>query len=129
VSDLNALYRRTPALHQVDFSNEGFEWIDWEDRDSSVLSWLRRDSAGRIIVCVVNMTPITRSDYRIGVPFAGEYRVVLNSDDEKYGGSGNGEASYVADSVGHHGRPHSLHISLPPLAAVLIEPALMDDSA
>jgi len=129
VSDLNALYRKTPALHQVDFSNEGFEWIDWQDSDSSVLSWLRRDNSGGIIVCVVNLTPIVRSDYQIGVPFAGEYRVVLNSDDKKYDGSGAGTLSCRSSSVGHHGRPHSLRLSLPPLAALIIEPAPTDGGA
>ncbi len=127
VCDLNALYRKTPALHEVDFRNDGFEWIDWEDRESSVLSWLRRDRSGGIAICVVNFTPIVRNDYKIGVPFAGDYRVVLNSDDERYGGSGTGAASYKSCAEGHHGRPDSLRLYLPPLAALIIEPAPSDD--
>jgi 1,4-alpha-glucan branching enzyme len=126
VCDLNALYRKTPALYEVDFRNDGFEWIDWEDRDSSVLSWLRRDRSGGIVICVVNFTPIVRKDYKIGVPIAGDYRVVLDSDDEKYGGSGTGAAHYVSSPDGHHGRPNSLRLCLPALAALIIEPAPSD---
>jgi 1,4-alpha-glucan branching enzyme len=126
VCDLNALYRKTPALYEVDFRNDGFEWIDWEDRDSSVLSWLRRDRSGGIVICVVNFTPIVRKDYKIGVPIAGDYRVVLDSDDEKYGGSGTGAAHYVSSPEGHHGRPNSLRLCLPALAALIIEPAPSD---
>ncbi len=123
VADLNRLYRSIPALHEIDFEGAGFEWLDWNDRDSSVLSWLRRDRSGGTVVCVVNLTPIVRNDYSIGVPFAGEYHVLLNSDDQQYGGSGYGATSYSARPEGHHGRPNSLRLSLPPLATLIIQPA------
>jgi len=120
VRDLNKLYQDTRALHEVDFSNKGFQWIDWGDRDNSVLSWLRRDSDGGFVVCVVNLTPIVRNDYKIGVPSAGDYEVVVNSDAEQYGGSGSGPATYVSHSEGHHDRPCSLRLCLPALAALII---------
>jgi 1,4-alpha-glucan branching enzyme len=126
VRDLNSLYQDTRALHEIDFSNEGFEWIDWADRESSVLSWLRRDSSGDFAICVVNLTPIVRNDYQIGVPSAGNYEVVLDSDAEQYGGSGTGPATYMSRPEGHHGRPHSLRLCLPALAAQIIRLAPAD---
>jgi 1,4-alpha-glucan branching enzyme len=122
IADLNALYRSTPALYERDFDGGGFEWIDYHDRDSSVLSWIRRDHSGGIVVCVVNLTPIVRNDYPFGVPCAGNFQVLLNSDDEKYGGSGQGATSYMALDEGQHGRPRSLRLCLPPLATLLLEP-------
>ena len=126
VRDLNALYCGNPALHALDSSAQGFEWIDWADRDSSVLSWLRRDRHGGFVICVVNLTPIVRNEFKIGVPSAGDFEVVLNSDDEKYGGSGTGSATYTSESEGCHGRPHSLRLCLPALAALIIRPAPVD---
>jgi 1,4-alpha-glucan branching enzyme len=125
--DLNALYRKTPALHEVDFSASGFEWIDWNDRDNSVLSWIRRDSNGGYVVCVTNLTPIVRSGYLLGVPSGGTFNVLLNSDDEKYGGSGVGEKTLSASENGHLGRPHSLSLTLPPLATMILQPAPRGD--
>ncbi|MGB5510361.1 MAG: 1,4-alpha-glucan branching protein GlgB [Woeseiaceae bacterium] len=122
VADLNRIYRSTPALYEVDFDGAGFEWIDWNDRDSSVLSWLRRDRSGGLVVCVVNLTPIVRDNYSIGVPFAGDCHVLLNSDDARYGGSGHGETRYSTRPEGQHGRANSLRLSLPPLATLIIQP-------
>jgi 1,4-alpha-glucan branching enzyme len=122
IADLNALYRSTPALYERDFDGGGFEWIDYHDRDSSVLSWIRRDRSGGIVVCVVNLTPIVRDDYPFGVPCGGNFEVLLNSDDEKYGGSGQGATNYTALDEGQHGRPHSLRLCLPPLATLLLQP-------
>ncbi|MBT8093012.1 MAG: 1,4-alpha-glucan branching protein GlgB [Gammaproteobacteria bacterium] len=123
LADLNALYRKTPALHEVDFDGSGFEWIDWNDRDNSVLSWIRRDKSGRYVVCATNLTPIVRHDYLFGVPSGGRFDVLLNTDDQKYGGSGVGGQSVMADDIGHLGRPHSLRLTLPPLATVILQPA------
>ena len=119
--DLNRLYAATPALHEIDFNSAGFEWIDWDDRDSSVLSWLRRDTAGGFIVCVTNLTPLIRESYTIGVPESGTYRTVLNTDDERYGGSGVGAEFVTADETGQHGRTFSINMTLPPLATVFLE--------
>ena len=119
--DLNHLYVKTPALYEIDFSDEGFEWIDWDDRDNSVLSWLRRDKHGGYIVCVTSLTPVVREGYRIGVPDEGTYSVVLNSNDTKYGGSGAG--TQIAESVSkeHLGRPFSIELTLPPLGTIYLE--------
>ena len=118
VHDLNALYQGTPALYEVDFSGAGFEWIDWDDRDSSVFSWLRRDASGNFVICVSNMTPIVRHDFRMGVPTGGMYRELLNTDDERYGGGGILNAEKHAEPHGSHGRDFSIALTLPPLSTV-----------
>ena len=120
VHDLNALYRCTPPLYEVDFSADGFEWIDWDDRDSSILSWLRRDTSGNFVICVSNMTPIVRHDFRMGVPTGGTYRELLNTDDERYGGSGIRNAEMHAGQQGSHGREFSIALTLPPLSTVIL---------
>jgi 1,4-alpha-glucan branching enzyme len=123
VRDLNRIYRDTPALHEIDFSPEGFEWIDSEDRDNSVFSWLRKARDGSFVVCVINFNPVIRSPYRVGVPAPGDYRELINTDATIYGGSGVGNlggASAVA--IPAHGRPASLELTLPPLAALIFEP-------
>jgi 1,4-alpha-glucan branching enzyme len=122
VRDLNALYRGTPALYEIDFTDAGFEWIDWGDRDNSVFSWLRRDASGSFVICVSNMTPVVRHDFRIGVPAGGRYRELLNTDDTRYGGSGilNGELD--ASHTGLHGREFSVGLTLPALATVIVGP-------
>ena len=119
--DLNRLYAATPALHEIDFSDAGFEWIDYSDSDSSVMSWLRRDSAGRTVVCVANLTPLVRESYRLGVPEEGTYRTLLSTDNKQYGGSGAGADSVVSSPIGQNGRAHSIELTLPPLATVLLE--------
>jgi len=121
VRDLNRLYRETPALYQVDFSPDGFEWIDREDRDSSVFSWLRRDHDGNIVVCVTNFTPVIRYDYRIGVPSAGVYTESINTDSSEYGGSNHGNAGSIdAENCESNGRPYSLKLTVPPLATLIL---------
>ena len=121
VRDLNTLYRNTPALYEVDFTSNGFEWIDLNDRENSVFSWIRRDASGGFVVCITNMTPVVREAYRIGVPEEGRYRVVLNTDDRRYGGSGIGAETLDAVNVPHHDRPYSLELMLPPLATMILE--------
>ena len=121
VRDLNRVYRETDALHQLDFSSEGFEWIDYQDADSSVFCWLRRANDGSFVICISNFTPLVRSGYRLGVPQAGSYVELLNTDSVKYGGSGVGVAAEIqAESIGAHGRSHSLQIDLPPLATLML---------
>ena len=123
VRDLNRVYQHTPALYEVDFEGHGFEWIDYGDRDSSVLSWIRRDRHGGFVVCVVNLTPIVRHDYRVGVPTDGEFQVLVDTDDTCYGGSGGGARTFTADAIGQHGRSNSLSLTLPPLATLILQPA------
>jgi 1,4-alpha-glucan branching enzyme len=123
VSDLNRVYRSHPALYQVDFDSAGFEWIDCNDVEHSVVSLIRKGrSLDSIIAAVCNFTPVTHFNYRIGVPQPGFWRELLNSDAREYGGSGQGNLGGVeAAPKPLHGRPFSLTISLPPLAAVFFE--------
>jgi 1,4-alpha-glucan branching enzyme len=123
VADLGALYENEPALHQLDTSPDGFEWIDASDRAASVLSFLRKGPSGAPILFVANFTPVPRHRYRVGVPAAGRWRELLNTDAEIYGGSGQGNYGGVeAEPVTMHGREHSLALVLPPLAAVFLTP-------
>ena len=123
--DLNRTYRREPALYELDFQPEGFDWIDCCDTEQSVISFLRRgksDAAPLAIVC--NFTPVPRHNYHLGVPSGGFWRELLNSDAGDYGGSGQGNAGGVeAAPLPHHGRPWSLNITLPPLAILIWKPA------
>jgi len=120
--DLNHLYRNTPALYQHDFDPKGFEWIDCHDAAQSVISYLRRGDDDLIVVAL-NFTPVPRHNYRIGVPLPGVYTEVFNSDSAYYGGSniGNG-GSLRSDPLPWMGQPHSVSLTLPPLAGVLLSP-------
>jgi 1,4-alpha-glucan branching enzyme len=121
VRDLNTMYRGEPALYQVDHDAAGFEWVDCNDHEHSIVSFLRRAADDRqTVLVVVNFTPVPRHNYRVGVPVGGYWTEVLNSDAERYGGSGQGNLGGV-DSVPlpMHGRPHALTITLPPLAVVM----------
>ncbi len=119
VKDLNHLYRGEPALYAIDFTPEGFEWIDFRDTDLSVISFIRRDRGGDIILVVCNLTPVPRKNYRVGAPRAGFWTEILNSDAKIYGGSGYGNMGGVeATPVAFHGRPYSLSLTLPPLSVL-----------
>ncbi|MBI3128540.1 MAG: 1,4-alpha-glucan branching protein GlgB [Candidatus Tectomicrobia bacterium] len=120
VSELNRLHREEPALHTIDFDPEGFEWIDGGDSDQSVLSFLRKGEAGHPpVAAVFNFTPVPRAPYRIGVPRGGFWREIANSDAEFFGGGGMGNmGGLAAEESPAHGRPYSLRLTLPPLAAV-----------
>lgn len=122
--DLNRLYRDCRALHEQDFESAGFEWIDCHDSEHSVLAWLRRGRDGSFLVVAINFTPVPRPGYRLGVPHAGAYRELVNSDSAYYGGSdcGNGGLLAASDEA-WMGRPASLALTLPPLAAVILQPA------
>ena len=124
VRDLNRVYREQPSLHEVDFQGEGFAWIDCLDSQHSVVSFLRRARDPRdFTVMVVNFTPVPRERYRIGVPEAGWYRELLNSDAELYGGSNVGNAGgLAAEPVPAHHLPYSLSLTVPPLGCVLLKP-------
>ena len=124
VRDLNRLHRDCPALHQRDFTPDGFEWVSHSDAAHSVLSFVRRSLDGRTLMLVVcNFTPVVRHGWRVGVPRAGRWREVLNSDSHHYGGSNVGTPFGMADAqpVGHDGRGDSIVIELPPLATVMFE--------
>jgi 1,4-alpha-glucan branching enzyme len=115
-------YKDLPALHYYDFEWRGFEWIDCNDADNSVLSFIRR-SDEEFVMVVVNLTPQPHHGYRIGAPQAGKYREIFNSDSEYYGGSnmGNGGGALVADELPWMNQPYSLGLTLPPLAAVILQ--------
>jgi 1,4-alpha-glucan branching enzyme len=119
-TDLNAVYRNEPALHQVDFDWHGFEWLDCSDADASVLSFLRRArDPGNFVVVVTNNTPVLRENYRVGVPELGFYREIMNTDAEKYGGSNVGNLGGLhAETIPWGTYPNSINLRLPPLAAV-----------
>ncbi len=124
VRELNRLYVAEPALHQLDFSPEGFQWIDCHDADQSVVSWLRRGRDGSHAVVVLNFTPVPRHGYRLGVPQAGDYIERVNTDSTHYGGSDLGNGGRVtAQAQAWMGFPASLVLSLPPLAALVLLPA------
>ncbi len=122
VKNLNQLYKDLPALHQYDFEWRGFEWIDCNDADNSVLSFIRR-SDEQFVIVAVNLTPQPHHGYRIGVPEAGNYREIFNSDSEFYSGSnlGNGGGALVADELSWMNQSYSLSLTLPPLAAVILQ--------
>jgi 1,4-alpha-glucan branching enzyme len=121
VRDLNRVYRDTAAMHELDFSNTGFEWIDWQDADSSVLCWIRYAQDGSFVICMSNFTPLVRRGYRIGVPQQGSYTELLNTDAEEYGGSGVGlHADLHTENTPAHGRTQSLQLDLPPLATLIL---------
>jgi len=124
LQDLNHLYRESPALFERDFSQDGFEWVDVHDWQSSVISFLRHDADhGRPLLIVCNFTPVVRHNYRVGVPVGGWWKERLNSDAPLYGGSGQGNAGGVdASPVAAQGRFHSLNLLLPPLSILVFEP-------
>jgi len=125
VSDLNRLYREEPALHERDLDPAGFEWIDCNDAESSVVSLLRKGkSPDDVLLVACNFTPVPRPNYRIGAPHGGFWQEILNSDATHYGGSGWGNLGGAeAAPITLHGRTHSLTLTLPPLGIVFFKPA------
>jgi len=123
VRDLNRLYRQEPGLHELDFEPDGFEWVDFSDRASSIISFLRRDrSRENTVLVVCNFTPVTRPGYRTGVPTGGYWEEILNSDASDYGGSGQGNLGGVqASAFAFQGQSHSLSLTLPPLAVIILK--------
>ena len=118
VKDLNHLYHDTPALWQVDYSWEGFQWIVPDDNAQSVIAFLRRDAAGHTVMVVCNFNPVLREGYQMGVPVAGTYRELLSSDDESYGGGGVHNKALRSRKTPMHGFDQSITVTLPPLSTV-----------
>ncbi|HEV7706243.1 MAG TPA: 1,4-alpha-glucan branching protein GlgB [Gemmatimonadaceae bacterium] len=122
VQELGALYDSRPALWRDDFEPHGFAWIDVADKMNSVLSYVRRAEDVHVVI-VLNMTPEPRANYRVGVPAAGDYEVLLSSDSQRFGGSGFGQEGVVhTDAAPFHGFPQSLSLNLPPLGALIVAP-------
>jgi 1,4-alpha-glucan branching enzyme len=131
VRDLNKVYAAHPALSEGDHHEQGFMWIDANDGAQSVLSFLRRARDPKdFAVVVCNFTPVVRHDYRLGVPEAAGYREILNSDAAAYGGTNVGNGGFVpAEPIPSHGLPFSIRMTLPPLAGVVLVPALASSEA
>jgi 1,4-alpha-glucan branching enzyme len=124
VEDLNKLYSAMPALWQGDYDPAGFYWIDCADRENSVLSFIRQngDYTNQLAV-ILNLTPVPRERYRVGLPRAGRWCEVLNSDAAIYGGSNKGNFGGVtAENIPSHSQRHSAEFCLPPLSAIVFQP-------
>ena len=120
--DLNILYRDINALHALDFESQGFAWIDCHDSDQSIVSYIRRGLDNSFVIIVLNFTPVLRKEYRIGVPQAGSYHEIFNSDAGCYGGSNQGNGSGLhTENVAWMNFPQSIVISLPPLAGIILQ--------
>jgi 1,4-alpha-glucan branching enzyme len=125
VRDLNALYRTRPALHRWDSDARGFEWLVLNDSDNSVYAFLRKDQDANYVIVVCNFTPVVRPDYRLPIPSEhAHWQEILNTDAECYGGSnvGNGAHWLKAEANAAHGRAHSLRLTIPPLATLMLAP-------
>jgi 1,4-alpha-glucan branching enzyme len=121
LTDLNRLYKKLPALYQIEFEYPGFDWIDCHDSSQSILSYLRKDREGNELLVILNFTPVPRENYRIGVNQQGNYSEIFNSDSEYYGGGNMGNGSgLVSEEHPWMGRDHSIELTLPPLAAILL---------
>jgi 1,4-alpha-glucan branching enzyme len=120
VIDLNGIYKSTPALFERDFVADGFQWLEAEDGDYSVLAWRRIDHHGGDLICVANLTPMLHNSYRLGVPQQGDYVELLNTDSEFYGGSNQGNQLITAGNPGHNGHAASMQLTLPPLATIYL---------
>jgi 1,4-alpha-glucan branching enzyme len=125
VQDLNRTYVTERSLHEIDFEPAGFQWIDCNDSENSVISFIRRaKDPNDLVVALLNFTPVPRMGYRVGVPVDGAYMELMNSDAEIYGGSNCGNGGVVfSESIASHGHPHSLYLNLPPLGFLLLKPS------
>jgi 1,4-alpha-glucan branching enzyme len=123
MKDLNHLYRSEPALHELDFSSDGFEWIDTQDWEQSTISFVRKGRrSNNLMLIVANFTPIIREGYRVGVPRGGWWQERLNSDASVYGGGNRGNGGGLhAEPISAHGREHSLLLTLPPLGLLILK--------
>jgi 1,4-alpha-glucan branching enzyme len=121
---LNELYKREPALYEVDFHWEGFEWIDFHDFQNSIIAFIRRaKNRDDYLVFVCNFTPTPQTRYRIGLPSAGEYHEIFNSDAELFGGSNMGNCGrLIAEPTASHGKPASAELVIPPLGVIVLKP-------
>lgn len=122
VADLNQVYRGQPALHEVDFDDRGFQWVDCMSADASVIAYQRlaEDAENKLLIAL-NFTPVVRENYRVGVDAPGEYREIFNSDSEYYGGTNVGIGSVIAEPIEAQGKPWSVNLNLPPLAGSILQ--------
>ncbi len=120
IKDLNKLFCNHLPLYQHDFENKGFEWIDCHDNTQSVISFIRK-SDNDFLLGIFNFTPVTRQEYRIGIPMAGTYQEIFNSDSNYYGGSNVGNSQIMSEPTPWMGRTHSIKLTLPPLAGIVLK--------
>ena len=118
--ELNQIYKAQPALFKQDFVHQGFEWIDCHDVEQSVISYRRKGDNQELIV-VLNFTPVIRENYRIGVPEAGTYHEIFNSDSQLYDGSNVTNGEVIADPLPWMNQAHSINLTLPPLAGIILK--------
>jgi 1,4-alpha-glucan branching enzyme len=122
VKDLNQIYRNSPALYEKQFSQEGFQWIDYSDHENSVLTYIRKGhDAKNDLIVACNFTPVLRENYRIGIPKKGRIKEILNSDAAQYGGAGNLNPSVKSSTKAWHGHKKSIEITIPPLGIVILK--------
>ncbi len=124
IKDLNFLYQSEPALYEVDFDYNGFEWIDFHDVNSSIISFIRKaKDIKNHLIFICNFTPVPRFNYRIGVPENTFYKEILNSESEIYGGCNLGNIGGVtAESIPSHHRQFSINLTIPPLCVLIFKP-------
>ena len=120
VRDLNHLYREKPALHARDCEGEGFRWLIGDDQENSVFAWARLAPGAAPIVVVSNFTPVVRENYRVPLPAGGEWREIINTDADAYGGSGQGNGGSVSAEEDNEGRVSAV-LTLPPLGTLMLE--------
>jgi 1,4-alpha-glucan branching enzyme len=121
VRDLNQCYRQHSPLYELDYRYDGFEWLVADDSENSVFAFLRRDTQGNEMIVVSNFTPVPRLNYRIGIPTAGRWREVLNTDSHFYNGSNMGnQGELQSENIQSHHREHSLLLTVPPLATLFL---------
>ena len=122
ISDLNKIYRKESALHGLQFSPEGFEWIDYGDYQNSVLSYIRKDDKGNKVVVICNFTPVPRLNYRIGIEGISKLKLLLNSDNINYSGTGNYKNNKSEiETIPSHGSKTSVSLDLPPLGILIFK--------
>ena len=123
MGELNKVYKENKAFYEIDFSSEGFEWIDFRDSDNSIISFARKSKdSDEIVVCAFNFTPVVRKNYRIGVPKQGYYTEIFNTDAVDYWGSNVGNYGGVwSEELAWQGKSNSINITLPPLGGVFFK--------
>ena len=122
MQELNQFYKQTPALYEIDFSQEGFEWIDTSDSEQSIISFLRKSkTTDEHVLVICNFTPIVHHHYKVDVPYPGLWKMMLNSDELRFGGSGIGCMEMLSHVRSHHSRPFSVELSLPPFAICILK--------
>jgi 1,4-alpha-glucan branching enzyme len=127
VKDLNTLYKKEKAFYEGDFDSEGFEWIDCNDKDQSVISFIRKDKTGQdVLIFVCNFTPMAYDNYRIGAPYNLFYEELFNSDCKIYGGNSENNLGKIhAQDIGFHNRPYSINLNIPPLSIIILKPKIL----